>query len=204
MTPKYSSLIHKERATERGRQQQQQQLTVFATCVCVRRGTQQKNEKHLMAFSLHTYMNVCKESAGNREKREEKMAACFMANCQVLSFDKVHNGQKVKPTHRTHTLPPSPPTHKLRTKLPEQNTHRHEDFFGVFLCLHCQLRLRLVPGQFPKFSSIWKIFGQAVLAAQGGRCQVSVKEKPLADFCQFICMHVCVYLRLCMCFGFFV
>jgi len=30
------------------------------------------------------------------------MAACFMANCQVLSFDKVLNGQKVKPTHHTH------------------------------------------------------------------------------------------------------
>jgi len=26
-----------------------------------------------------------------------------MANCQVLSFDKVLNGQKVKPTHHTHT-----------------------------------------------------------------------------------------------------
>lgn len=110
------------------------------------------------------------------------MSACFMANCQVLSFDKVLNGQKVKPTHRTHTHTPLPPlththdvAHKLRTKLPEQNTHRHEDFFGVFLCLHCQLRLRLVPGQFSKFSSIWKIFGQAVSRVQGGRCQVSVK-----------------------------
>lgn len=57
------------------------------------------------------------------------MAACFMANCQVLSFDKVLNGQKVKPTHRTHTHTPLPPlththdvAHKLRTKLPEQNT----------------------------------------------------------------------------------
>lgn len=132
------------------------------------------------------------------------MAACFMANCQVLSFDKVLNGQKVKPTHRTHThthtTPPPTHTHavahKLRTKLPEQNTHRHEDFFGVFLCLHCQLRLRLVPGQFPKFSLIWKIFGQAVVALRG---QVPGKCRRKAA-CRFQPIHTHTYVHVCICF----
>lgn len=130
------------------------------------------------------------------------MAACFMANCQVLSFDKVLNGQKVKPTHRTHIHTTPPPTHthavahKLRTKLPEQNTHRHEDFFGVSLCLHCQLRLRLVPGQFPKFSLIWKIFGQAVVALRG---QVPGKCRRKAAY-RFQPIHTHTYVHVCICF----
>lgn len=120
---------------------------------------------------------------------------------------KCSTGKKLSPrTAHSHTHTSPPPTHthavahKLRTKLPEQNTHRHEDFFGVSLCLHCQLRLRLVPGQFPKFSLIWKIFGQAVVALRGqvpGKCKrkAACRFQPIHTHTS---VHVC-FASVCVC-----
>lgn len=97
------------------------------------------------------------------------MAACFMANCQVLSFDKVHNGQKVKPTHRTHTHFPHPLPHISCAQNCQNKTHTDTrislEFSFVYIA-NCAYVLSQV--NFPSFPQYGKYLVRLCWQRRGG------------------------------------